>query len=108
METHANELGDQTTVDAIAKARRDYSATERLKHAASLLPPMLRPGGSNPLSDLYDSYSEGIHALNDEECLDVARTVQAALDYLLPNLREQLTKAREYQAAITRAKRRKK
>lgn len=107
VETHATELGDQATVDAIAKARDEHPSTERLKHAASLLPPMLRPGGSNPLAALYDSYSEGIHALNDEECLDVARTVQAGLDYLLPNLREQLTKAREYQAAITKAKRRK-
>jgi hypothetical protein len=67
----------------------------------------MRPGGRNPLADLYEAYSEGIHSLSDEECLEVARDVQAGLDYLLPTLHEQLAAARAYQAALAKAKRRK-
>lgn len=105
VEEHAKEVGDQATVDGIAKARRDFPATERLKHAANLLPPALRPGGANPLANLYEKYSEGIHSLSDEECLDVARTLQAILDYLLPSLHDQLSRARAFQAAMEKSKR---
>lgn len=107
VEENAKVQGEQATLSAIAEARTAFSATDRLKHAATLLPATLRPGGANPLAKLYDSYSEGIHSLADEECLEVARDVQAGIDYLIPMLHEQLTAARAYQAAMTKAKRRK-
>jgi hypothetical protein len=103
----AKELGDQATVVAIAEAQRSHQATDRLKFAADKLPANLRPGGRNPLADLYDAYSEGIHALDDDECLDVALAMRATLDFLLPQLHDQLAAARAYQASLGKAKRRK-
>ena len=39
---------------------------------AEMAPASLRPGNVNPLATLYANYSRGLHALSDEECLQVA------------------------------------
>ena len=98
---------DQAALDAIAEARRSHQATDRLELVADLVPAYLRPGGANPLSRLYASYSEGLHGLGDEECLEIATDLRDALDYLLPGLSDRLTSARAYQASLAKAGRRK-
>ncbi len=101
IEQTAEAHGDSDAVAAIAKARRDLAATDRLKSAAALLPANLRTGGDNPLARLYDRYSEAVHNHSDEECAEVAIEMRTILDYVLPALHDGLTNARAYADAMS-------
>jgi hypothetical protein len=59
------------------------------------------------LARLYAAYSEGVHALSDDECQQVAMELRDSLDYLLPGLTEQLGAARRYSNSLAKAQRRK-
>jgi hypothetical protein len=91
---------DTAALAAIAVARKSHRAEDKLRIAADVVPGHLKPNGENPLAKLYDAYSEGVHSLSDEESVETAITMRVVLDYVMPQLTEQLRAAREFQAAM--------
>lgn len=97
-------LGDNDTeaLEAVRQARETRIADEKLRLVAAVVPATLRPGGVNPLSKLYQDYSRGLHALSDEEWLEIATELRDALEYVFGNLRDRLEQAKAYRAKITK------
>ena len=56
-------------LEAAKKENQFSKAVESIKHA---IPQILLIDGHNPLTLLHSALSEGLHAKNDEECLEIA------------------------------------
>lgn len=59
---------------------------EKIDLVKDLLPPILRPGGVNPLSTLHSVLSEGLHQESDARCMELAMAVREVLEYLVNQL----------------------
>ena len=93
--------GNEEGQKKLAEARAKYTADERLKLAAELVPPSLRPGGVNPLKQLWGHYSVAIHTQSDDECLTVAAGYKASFDLFFTLLSEQLEALKGYRKAMS-------
>ena len=91
---------DVEAEQAIRAAMQSYRMDERLKAASEALPATLRPGGANPLAVLYAHYSRSIHGLSDDECLEVARQLHFALEYIFKNWRTQMEEAAQFRTTV--------
>lgn len=67
----------------LEKTKSAVNASDKIDLVKDLLPPSLRPGGKNPLSILHQTLSEGLHAKNDDECLEIAENIRLVLTYLV-------------------------
>ena len=85
---------DAKALEAVQEARKQKNAEQKLQLVAEMAPASLRTGNVNPLATLYANYSRELHALSDEECLQVATELREALDYLFGNLWDQLGEAK--------------
>lgn len=92
--------GDVAAEKAIRAAMENRQMEDRLKIAADALPASLKPGGANPLTVLYSHYSRGIHGLSDNECLEVARQLNFALEYIFRNWRTQMDEAAKFRSTV--------
>ena len=89
LEQRLKDDGNETALVDLDKARKAHTSTERLKLAADLLPPNLRPDKRNPLAILFAVLSGEMHAGESEESAsEVASRVQTSLDYLLRRFAE--------------------
>lgn len=68
---------------ALAKAKTSRVAQEKIDLVKDLLPDSLRPDGMNPLGVLHHALSEGLHSLDDGECLESATQIRHVLEYLV-------------------------
>jgi len=68
--------------EALAKTKETRVASEKIDLVKDLLPPILRPGGMNPLGTLHQVLSEGLHAESDERCMELAMAVREVLVFL--------------------------
>jgi hypothetical protein len=78
--------GDQAAIDAIAELRKESPMSEKIKAANLALPSHLKPDGLNPLGKLYQTLSEGVHALPEEDCLTKAKATCECLTFLVTEL----------------------
>lgn len=83
-----------------AKAQGQYR--EKLKTASELLPLALKPGGVNPLGQLYKHASIGLHSKTDEECIAIFDELRADFEYVFRNLHLQAEERRQFAARIQR------
>ncbi len=60
------------------------------------MPDTLKVDGLNPLAIIYDCLSQGLHALPDEECLELADAIKHSLTYLLEEIQRAKDKKREF------------
>ncbi|HDT0414659.1 TPA: hypothetical protein QIB05_000265 [Klebsiella michiganensis] len=79
-------------------------AVELIKHA---LPQSLNINGCNPLTLLHSALSEGVHAHNDQECLELASSVRVVLFEFADRLSQALKEEAELNAAINKLMKRK-
>jgi hypothetical protein len=56
-------------IEKLLAAKTEVQFKEKLAVAAELVPVALRPGGVNPLGQLYKHTSIGLHSKTDEECI---------------------------------------
>jgi hypothetical protein len=95
----AAKLAESHSVDAsIVKQIRNATVErttydQKLKLAATVLPESLLIDGVNPLYELYNLVSEGIHGLCEEDCIAVADETASVFEFIFTNLRA-TTKAR--------------
>jgi hypothetical protein len=63
---------------------QEQQASKKIEAVKGLLPKALTPPGhGNPIGTLYAALSGGLHAGTDEECLELATNLRAALEFLL-------------------------
>jgi hypothetical protein len=68
---------------ALKEVKGTNVAQDKIRLVKDLLPSTLRPGGINPLSILHDILSEGLHANDDETCLELAMDLRKPIVYLV-------------------------
>lgn len=83
---------------ALKKTQEGIVAQEKIALVKDLVPKSLRPNNMNPLSLLHDRLSEGIHAMTDEECLEIAGDIREVITYLVEqiNLAAQTKKSSQH------------
>lgn len=74
---------DSEVVKAIEKVKTEHVAENRIQIASTVLPESLKIAGTNPLSVIYSALSDGLHAQDDETCLNLAQNIREALTYLV-------------------------
>ena len=72
--------------EALAELKKESPMSDKIKVANKALPEYLKPSGLNPLGRLYQVLSEGVHKLNDQECLEKTSEIQECLKYLISEL----------------------
>jgi hypothetical protein len=91
---------DQIQILEDAKKEKQFSkAMESVKNS---IPKELLIKGHNPLSLLHRAVSEGIHAMTDEECLELAGSVREVLFELAERIGEVLKEQAGLDAAVAR------
>jgi hypothetical protein len=89
------EAGDEEIQKLLAaKAQGRYD--QKLQVAAELIPSALRPGGVNPLGQLYKHTSIGLHGKTDDECIAIFDDVRADFEYVFRNLHNQAEERSEF------------
>lgn len=68
---------------ALEATKRTRVTQEKIDLIKDLLPNILRPNGMNPLGVLHSELSEGLHAENDETCLENASHIKDILVFLV-------------------------
>jgi hypothetical protein len=92
--------GSTAFTEALESVKAEQQASKRIELVKELVPPFLRPGGLNPLGRLYGALSEGIHEMSDEQCLAVAKTLRAALEFLVQTMADYKASSARYQDAM--------
>ena len=83
-----------------AKRQNQFStAVGEIKH---VIPEILLIDGHNPLTLLHKALSEGLHAGNDAECLEIAQNIRVILSEFSERLHTALKDNRELKTAISR------
>lgn len=73
----------------ITDTMRNKNFTPKIELASSLLPPSIMVAGANPIKLIHDQLSKSLHALSEDEAMDIAVNIQAALEYLIVELNRQ-------------------
>jgi hypothetical protein len=89
-ETRKNAGADALELSAIERAMTTIVFEEKLKYIAPELPEALDTPGFNPVYFMYSKLSNGIHDLDDVECLEIAKTISSMLVDILVHLQEKL------------------
>jgi hypothetical protein len=76
--------------------------SENIKIAQNAIPRHLYFGDQNPFSILYACLSEGVHSLEDQECLEQAEDVLACLAFLVSSLYSRNLELEKYKDKIKR------
>lgn len=92
---HESELTPEQ-LQPIDKIKKSHVFDEKVKFAAGILPSHLRPDGHNPIDDLHDLTSEGLHRKSDDECLGIFDQSRHSFEYLFSELEIQKTRAQEF------------
>jgi hypothetical protein len=91
VENHKNELFDRIIevgeqeqlpkekLGALRKARENIQFTQSMDAIEDAIPESLKMAGHNPLLLLHDAFSDGVHNLSDQECLNRAKGVRTIL-----------------------------
>lgn len=90
--------GEERTqyLEALEKVKQATVAKEKIALVKDMLPPILRPGGMNPLSVLHSVLSEGLHEGSDERCLELAMEVRETLVFLATQIEVSRTSAVQF------------
>lgn len=96
----ANKIGtSKSNVEVLEKAVKETQFTTALDMAKSAIPESLLINGHSPIKLLHSALSEGVHALTDEQCLEMASSVRIVLG----ELSERLAQALKDEAELTKA-----
>ena len=90
---------DAELLKRLTQAKAGTRFEEKVKLAAEVIPPALRPGGVNPFGDLYGLLSVGLHELTDEECCDIVDDMDRALKFIYTHLKAHTADTKAYEAA---------
>ena len=89
----------KTNLEILEKAVTETQFTKALDMVKDSIPESLLINGHSPIKLLHSALSEGVHALSDEECLELAGSVRIVLG----ELSERLSQALKDEAELTKA-----
>lgn len=81
---------------ALARTKQTRVASDKIELVKELLPPILRPGGVNPLATLHAVLSEGLHAESDARCIELAMAVREVLVFLVAQVSSTRTASQSF------------
>ena len=87
---------DEDEIQKLLHAKAQTRYEQKLQVAAELIPSALRPGGVNPLGQLYKHTSIGLHGKTDDECVAIFDDVRADFEYVFRNLHNQVEERHEF------------
>jgi hypothetical protein len=92
----------------IKKLCEEYSTTNQLHsiydNIFEFLPKSLQSLGINPIKTLYNQTSEGLHSLNDDECLSRASSIDLLLKFVIKKINEEKSEILKVREAIKNLK----
>jgi hypothetical protein len=92
----------QATIDVLSASRDQHQFTKGVKDLKPGVPPSLMINGHNPLLLLHNALSQGVHNLQDVECLSLATSVRVILVELAEKLGQALKDEKELTDAVSR------
>jgi len=96
----ADKIGtSKSNIEILQKAIEEIQFTTALDMAKGAIPESLLINGHSPIKLLHSALSEGVHALTDEQCLEMASSVRVVLG----ELSERLSQALKDEAELTKA-----
>jgi hypothetical protein len=98
----AQKLGaSPETLNAFEGARIEVQFATAIEKVKVAIPQSLLIDGHNPLTLLHNALSEGLHELNDEECLTLARSIRVVLIELAERISTALKEEAELKSAVS-------
>ncbi len=97
-----------SSIETLKSAIKETQFGKALEMAKPALPESLLINGQNPLALIHSALSEGVHAMNDEECLTIAGSVRVVLGELSDRLSQALKDEAEISRALSHLMNRKK
>ncbi|MBO2673660.1 hypothetical protein I6M53_03135 [Shewanella algae] len=93
---------DSNKLDVMRHAKKEGQFSKSIDMIKDYIPEQLFIKGHNPLKLLYSSLSEGVHALSDEDCLQIANDIRLILIEFSMRLEETLKEDKELNLALVR------
>lgn len=90
---------DSGDIETLKQAVNETQFSKALNMAKNAIPESLLINGHSPILLLHSALSEGVHALSDEQCLEIAGSVRIVLG----ELSERLSQALKDEAELTKA-----
>lgn len=87
---------DEKEIKALAAAKTQVRYEDKLRVASEVIPNALRPGGVNPLGQLYRHLSVGVHDKTDDQCIEIFDDLKEDFEYVFRNLHLQAKEARAF------------
>ncbi|WP_439426803.1 hypothetical protein [Stenotrophomonas sp. T8] len=94
-------LPNDPVIDDLERAKKETQFSKSLQSIKHAIPTSLLINGQNPISLLHTALSEGIHALEDEECLEYATAIRTILFETSNRLASAMSDNSELSKAIT-------
>ncbi|MBG0844300.1 hypothetical protein H3222_03665 [Pseudomonas chengduensis] len=88
-------------VEVLRRAVSETQFSKALDMAKDAIPESLLINGHSPVLLLHSALSEGVHALSDEECLDLASSIRVVLGELSERLGQALKDEAELSKALS-------
>ena len=70
-------------IGRLEDVKKEKIAEKKINLVKDLLPKSLQVDGMNPLKELYEVLSQGIHNETDEECMEKAEAIRGILVFLV-------------------------
>lgn len=83
-------------LNAIKAAIKSKNFTSKIEAAYQYVPASIVVDGENPLKLIHDKLSVGVHGLSEDECMESAMEIRAALEYVLIEINRQQSSKREF------------
>ena len=90
------------TLNLLKNAKQEQQFSKAIESIKDALPQALLLNGQNPLTLLHSALSEGLHAREDEHCLELAQDIRVVLAALADNISQALKDEEELNLAIKR------
>lgn len=84
----------------IQEAISSKNFTTKTEFAAEIAPTSIIVGGHNPLKEIHERLSVGLHALDEEAANDYALKIRNALEFIIRRLRREIEERRAYAASL--------
>lgn len=95
-------------IEILESAVTETQFTKALEMAKDAMPESLLINGHSPILLLHSALSEGVHALNDEQCLEMAGSIRIVLGELSERLSQALKDEAELKKALSTLMKKKK
>lgn len=107
--TIVKEISELDAADSqIKKLYEEYSSTNQVysiyENIFEFLPKSLQSLGLNPIKTLYNQTSEGLHSLNEQDCLARASSIDILLKFVIKKINEEQSEILKVREAIKNLK----